>query len=88
MVTFVIYDTSDDRVRLKFAEACKDAGLVRFQYSAFRGEIDREERETLGLRLAKILGDEEGRFLVQPVCEHDIDGALIVETCERIAYGE
>ena len=39
--TLVVYDVPRENLRRKVYEACKDYGLKRFQYSAFRGPLDR-----------------------------------------------
>jgi CRISPR-associated protein Cas2 len=74
MATFVIYDTDDDRVRLRLSEACLDYGLERIQFSAFSGALSRNEREELVLRLKKHVTEGKeaaARIYVQPVCETD-----------------
>ena len=73
----VIYDIPDDRIRYKISERCKDYGLDRIQYSAFAGELDRNRREELMLRLKKTLGRKEGNIRLQPVCTRDL--ALVKE---------
>lgn len=77
----VIYDIPDDRIRYRVAERCKDYGLERIQYSAFAGDLDRNRREELMLRLAKTLGKKEGNIRLQPVCSRDLTLAkeVIVE---------
>jgi CRISPR-associated protein Cas2 len=77
--TFVIYDIVDDKIRTKIADACFDFGLVRVQYSAFAGALNRNKREELFLRLRDTLGDEVGKILVQPVCEKDVEQMLLHE---------
>ena len=68
----LIYDIPDDRIRHKVSERCKDYGLSRIQYSAFAGELDRNRREELMLRLRKTLGKKEGNVRLQPVCSRDV----------------
>ncbi len=77
--TFVIYDITDDRVRAKIADACLDFGLLRVQYSAFAGSLNRNKREELFLRLCDTLGEEVGKILIQPVCHKDVQDMLIHE---------
>jgi CRISPR-associated protein Cas2 len=72
LLTFVVYDVPDDRTRLRVANVCKDFGLRRIQYSAFRGLLDSTRREEMFARLAGVLGEETGRILVVPVCEKDV----------------
>jgi CRISPR-associated protein Cas2 len=68
----LIYDIPDDRVRHRVSERCKDYGLDRIQYSAFAGDIDRNRREELMLRLRKTLGKKAGNIRLQPVCSRDL----------------
>ncbi|BBL79860.1 hypothetical protein RxyAA322_17140 [Rubrobacter xylanophilus] len=68
----LIYDIPDDGIRHKISERCKDYGLSRIQYSAFAGELDRNRREELMLRLKKTLGRKEGNIRLQPVCTRDL----------------
>ena len=71
LVTFVIYDVEDDRVRGRVANACKDYGLERFQYSAFCGSLDATRRGELAARLGDTLGRDAGKILLLAVCEKD-----------------
>lgn len=83
--TLVLYDIEDDRIRLRVSETCKDYGLTRIQFSAFRGALSRNRRDELWLRLAGELGEEPGRILIQPICEKDArEGrTILVETATR-----
>ena len=58
----VIYDVEDDWARVRVAEACKDFGLERVQYSCFRGKLSRNKREEVYERLRKIQRDWELRW--------------------------
>ena len=40
MLTWVIYDISDDNIRTHSADVCKKYGLYRVQKSCFLGEIN------------------------------------------------
>jgi CRISPR-associated protein Cas2 len=71
VLTFVVYDIEDDRVRGRIANTCKDYGLERIQYSAFCGTLDATRRAELFVRLADTLGREVGRILLLAVCERD-----------------
>jgi CRISPR-associated protein Cas2 len=77
--TIVLYDIRDDRLRTRVSEACLDYGLERIQYSAFQGQLSRNKRQELFLRLRAILEDRAGKILVQPVCEKDAKEAEWVE---------
>jgi CRISPR-associated protein Cas2 len=71
LVTLVVYDVEDDRIRSRIASACKDYGLERIQYSAFCGLLDSTRRGELFTRLSDTLGRRVGKVLVVPVCERD-----------------
>ncbi len=60
--TLVIYDVEDDRARTRVAEACKDFGLERIQYSCFRGRLSQNKREELYERMRKVQREWEVRW--------------------------
>jgi len=70
--TLVIYDIANDRVRGRMAEACKDYGLQRIQWSAFMGDLNHNRREELSQRLRSLLGEEDGCVQVFPLCDKDM----------------
>jgi len=72
MYTLVIYDITDDALRLKVAEVCKGFGLVRIQKSAFLGKIDSQRRKSLKHKLKEILGDNPGNIQMFLICEADM----------------
>jgi CRISPR-associated protein Cas2 len=71
MIVYVFYDIEEDKIRSRVANACKDYGLERIQFSGFLGTLSRNKREEFHLRLARTLGKKAGRILMQPVCEKD-----------------
>ncbi|RKX74596.1 MAG: CRISPR-associated endonuclease Cas2 [Spirochaetes bacterium] len=70
--TYVIYDIEEDKTRNKVAEACKDYGLERVQYSTFLGSLNQNKRGELYLRLFKLLGKKAGKIIILPVCDKDV----------------
>ncbi|MCD6348613.1 MAG: CRISPR-associated endonuclease Cas2 [Candidatus Korarchaeota archaeon] len=61
----VVYDISDDAVRLKVANKLKDYGMRRIQYSAFVGELaPRRYRSLVGELRRIISGVREGRRMI------------------------
>jgi CRISPR-associated protein Cas2 len=76
--TYVIYDIENDRIRCRVSEVCKDYGLERIQYSAFFGQLTRNKREELFLKLSKIIKNMAGKIIVQPVCEKDAKEKKII----------
>lgn len=78
----MLYDIRDDRLRTRVSEACLDYGLERIQYSAFQGQLSRNKRQELFLRLKVILEDRAGKILVQPVCEKDAREAEWIDNAQ------
>jgi CRISPR-associated protein Cas2 len=76
LLTLVMYDIEHDRVRFRVSEACLDFGLERIQFSVFRGKLSRNRREELLMRITNLLGDEQGKILIQPMCEDDARSTL------------
>lgn len=84
--TYVVYDIPNDRIRYRIANACKDYGLERIQFSAFSGLLNANKREELLLRLRRELGDHAGKILVLPICDRDLKAVkevVIVEEEQR-----
>jgi len=71
MQTLIIYDIESDKIRNKAAEYCKDYGLKRIQFSAFLGDMNRNRREELFLKLKKLLGQAKGNIQLIPLCDKD-----------------
>jgi CRISPR-associated protein Cas2 len=55
MKLLVIYDITDDRLRTEVAETCRDFGLGRVQYSCFAGDVSRNRRQMLEIRMRALL---------------------------------
>jgi CRISPR-associated protein Cas2 len=81
MVTLVIYDIPDDRVRARAANACLDAGLARIQYSAFIGSLNTSRRRELHLKLRRVLGQKPGNIRLYPIGQKE--APLLLEIDNR-----
>jgi CRISPR-associated protein Cas2 len=71
MLTWVVYDISDDKVRSRVAKICKGYGLYRVQKSAFLGDINRNQIDELVLRCKEITDVEKDSVYIFPMCEED-----------------
>lgn len=69
--TVVLYDIPHDRTRTKVSDKCLDFGLIRFQYSAFYGQLTRNRREELALVLDQLIEVHGGAIALVPVCATD-----------------
>ena len=71
MLTWVIYDISNDRTRGKAAKASLQAGLVRVQKSVFLGTLAESERDELAVQLEALIDPEVDSVYVFPMCRPD-----------------
>ncbi len=71
----VLYDISDDRVRTRISEACKNYGLDRIQFSAFSGRLTKSAREELEIRIGKLMGTHTGAVTVIQLEQAQFDNA-------------
>jgi len=81
---FLIYDIKEDKSRARVAEACKDYGLRRVQYSTFFGDLSRNRQEELMLRVRGIVKAAECYVLLLPTCERDLAAVLEAGTPQTI----
>lgn len=78
-IVFVFFDISNDRIRNRVGERCKDYGLNRIQYSGFMGRLTKNKREELYLKILNEIGEEENAsVLIQPICEKCFENSLII----------
>jgi CRISPR-associated protein Cas2 len=49
MLAWVIYDITDDRIRKRVSDACKNYGLYRVQKSVFLGDLNSNQRDSLAI---------------------------------------
>lgn len=74
MNILLIYDISEDRLRRKASEMCKDYGLVRVQYSAFFGRLNRNLCGELKRRLADLLKDScRSSVIILPLHQESLE---------------
>lgn len=72
MLVWVIYDISENRIRSRVAKICKGYGLFRVQKSAFLGDMNRNEADSLALECEAII-EESDSVYVFPMCEDCFD---------------
>jgi len=64
-----IYDITDDNLRALVAETLKDYGLQRIQYSAFIGNLCRDELNSLIVDLKNLIKELIENVQLYPVCD-------------------
>ena len=77
MLIWVIYDISENRIRSRVAAICKNDGLFRVQKSAFLGDLNRNESDSLALECKGII-EESDSVYVFPMCEDCFDKIKLI----------
>jgi len=72
VISLVIYDIPEDKLRAKVADICLDYGLDRIQYSAFLGELNHNRREELLQKVRRQIGKKEANVQLFPICDKDL----------------
>lgn len=78
MLTWVVYDISDDKTRTKVSDRCLDFGLQRVQKSVFLGEVDSNRVEEIELFSRELLDLETDSVYIFPMCRDDFDKVRLV----------
>jgi CRISPR-associated protein Cas2 len=78
MMTWVVYDISDDRTRTRIARRCLDFGLYRVQKSVFLGDIEGNRLEEIVLFSRELLDLETDSVYIFPMCREDFEKVRIV----------
>ena len=78
MLTWVVYDISDDRTRSRVADRCLDFGLQRVQKSVFLGNLDSNRVDEVILFSQELLNVETDSVYVFPMCRDDFEKVRIV----------
>lgn len=71
MLTWVVYDITDNKIRAKVAKACKEYGLYRVQKSVFLGRINNNQIDELAIRCKDIIEEGVDSVYVFPLCDDD-----------------
>lgn len=80
MKILLIYDITEDKLRNKTANMCKDYGLFRVQYSAFFGEISRNLHGELIRRLKLLLKESErSSVIIFPLSQGSLENVIKID---------
>lgn len=78
MLTWVLYDISDDRTRDKAAKACQRIGLYRVQKSVFLGTLNPNETDELAVVLEGMITPGSDSVYVFPMCRPDFEKCVLL----------
>ncbi|MEM3589723.1 MAG: CRISPR-associated endonuclease Cas2 [Candidatus Bathyarchaeia archaeon] len=83
-----MYDITDDNLRNRVAEALKDYGLSRIQYSAFIGDMPRHRLNSLTVDLKNLIGDRVENVQIYPLCDLCFKGRREVGKAKKYRLDE
>ncbi len=78
MLTWVVYDISNDKTRTKVAKRCLDFGLYRVQKSVFLGDLPPNRVDEILLFSKELLDLETDAVFIFPMCREDFDKVRVV----------
>lgn len=78
MLTWVLYDITDDRRRTKAARACLQVGLYRVQKSVFLGTLGDNELDELVVRLETLVDAGHDSVYAFPMCRSDFAKVVLL----------
>jgi CRISPR-associated protein Cas2 len=78
LLVWVIYDITDNRTRQKVSDRCKNYGLYRVQKSVFLGDLNTNDRESLGLECEELIDTEKDSVYVFPMDEQSFKKVQLI----------
>ena len=78
MLLWIIYDISKDKPRKKMSDACEQYGLYRVQYSAFLGNVNKNQMDEVQLRAEELINEKTDAVYLFPMCEEDFKKVALV----------
>ncbi|MHC1757083.1 MAG: CRISPR-associated endonuclease Cas2 [Methanosarcina sp.] len=67
MLVWVIYDITEDRARQKVSDRCKNYGLYRVQKSVFLGDLNSNDRDSLGIECEELIDTDRDSVYIFPM---------------------
>ena len=68
MLTWVVYDITENKIRTRISKLCKDYGLYRVQKSVFIGNLNNNELDSLVLESEEIIDTSVDSTYIFPIC--------------------
>ena len=78
MLVWVVYDITEDKIRKKVSDSCKDYGLYRVQKSVFLGELNANKRESLALQCEELIDTDVDSVYIFPMDEQSFKQVKLI----------
>jgi CRISPR-associated protein Cas2 len=67
LLVWVIYDITEDRARQKVSDRCKNYGVYRVQKSVFLGDLNSNDRDSLGIECEELIDTDRDSVYIFPM---------------------
>lgn len=78
MLVWVIYDITENKVRQKVSDRCKSYGLYRVQKSVFLGDLNTNERDSLGVECEELIDIDRDSVYIFPMDEQSFKKVQLI----------
>ena len=78
MLTWFIYDITDNKIRNNIIKIAQEYGLYRVQKLVFFGKVNKNKLDEIILESKKIINFEEDSVYIFPMCEKDFKMAILL----------
>lgn len=78
MLVWVIYDITENKIRQKVSERCKNYGLYRVQKSVFLGDLNSNERDSLAVECEELIDEDRDSVYVFPMDEQSFKKVQLI----------
>jgi len=78
MLTWVIYDIQNNKVRNKVAKTCLGIGIYRVQKSVFLGDLNLNRIDELSLQIKNLVDEEKDSVYIFPMCKDDFNKVKLI----------
>ena len=78
MLTWVIYDISENKTRNRIARRCLNFGLYRVQKSVFLGDVEPNRLDEIELFSREEMDEATDSVYIFPMCKEDFDKVRII----------
>lgn len=77
MICWVLYDIKKDKTRNIAAKVCLKSGLIRVQYSCFVGDLEKSDKDALGVQLKDLIDEENDKVYVFSMSKNEFRETLL-----------
>lgn len=78
MLTWVMYDICEDKVRNKIVKICEKAGIYRVQYSVWLGELNKTKRREIQTQIEDLINHDVDKVYIFPMCREDFKACILL----------